>query len=369
MTRSTLEGLETPAGILDIERVKTNAASAVAYCQDHGLEWRPHVKTHKSLRVAQIQLEAGATGLTVATPHEAEVMATVCSNLLLAYPPVGASKLARLARLPGHVNLRVGLDAVQVLEPLAKAAVSAGREFGVLVEFDAGLGRVGVQTEAEAVRLAEAAERLDGTRFDGLMFYPGHIRTEEEARGPMIAELAERVGRFVEALGDAGLEPQVVSGGSTPTFWDSHKVTGLTEVRAGTWIYNDRDITGLGACKSTEVAYSVLATVVSVAVPGHAVVDAGSKALSKEPLRAAGGGYGVLMDKPEVTLKSLSEEHGVLSLDGSDWRPEIGEQVRIIPNHVCLSVNLQDRLWGIEDGDLTPVELEGRGRAPFRAQG
>ena len=166
------------------------------------------------------------------------------------------------------------------------------------------------------------------------------------------------------ALSDAGLRPGVVSGGSTPTLWDSHRLRGVTEVRAGTCIYNDRDIVGMGVAALEHVAYTVLGTVVSVAVPGGAVVDAGSKALSREVLGSGAPGYGVLFDRPEVTVKAINEEHGVLDLSGTRWRPAVGEQLRIVPNHVCVSVNLQDYLWGIEGEGSTarPVWLEARGR-------
>ena len=355
--------LETPAGVVELDRVRDNALRAAGYCREHGLEWRPHVKTHKSTRIARLQLEAGASGLTVATPHEAEVMAMVCSDLLLAYPPVGATKVARLVDLPRHVDLKVGLDDVAVLEPLAEAAARAGRVFGVLVEFDAGLGRVGVQDPDQALRVAERAASLEGARYDGLMFYPGHIRINRADQEGHLEALSDLVGRFVEHLTAAGLPPGTVSGGSSPTLWDSHRVHGLTEVRAGTCIYNDRDMVEMGVAETSQVAYSVLATVVSVAVPGQAVVDAGSKALAKEGFRSGGEGFGVLLDRPEVTVKALSEEHGVLDVAESEWSPRVGEQVRIVPNHVCVSVNLQDRIWAAESDGFVPIELEGRGRA------
>lgn len=361
-----LDSIETPAGLVDLDRARANARRAVAYCSGHGLGWRPHVKTHKSLRIAQLQLEAGASGLTVATPHEAEVMATLCSDLLLAYPPVGVSKLERLAALPAHVDLRVALDDVAVLEPLAEAGRRVGRVFGILVELDAGMGRVGVQDPDQAVALAERAEALDGARFDGLMFYPGHIRSPRREQDESLEVLAERVGRFIERLTSAGLPPRVVSGGSSPTFWDSHRIGGLTEVRPGTCIYNDRDMVEMGVATRDQVAYSVLATVVSVAVPGQAVVDAGSKALSKETFRSGGDGFGVLLERPDVRVRALSEEHGILDLTATDWSPRIGDHVRIVPNHVCVSVNLQDRLWGFGASEgVVPVELEGRGRTRF----
>jgi D-serine deaminase-like pyridoxal phosphate-dependent protein len=170
----------------------------------------------------------------------------------------------------------------------------------------------------------------------------------------------------IDALASAGLAPEVVSGGSTPTVWNSHRVAGLTEVRAGSCIFNDRESVSHGSAAWEDLAYTVLATVVSTAVPGQAVVDAGSKALSKE-VRSDDGSFGALLDRPEVVVSALSEEHGVLDLSKSSWKPRVGERVRVVPNHVCVSVNLQDRLLALDGSSLDVWELEARGRSAYRA--
>lgn len=356
--------VETPIGYVDLARARANASRVGAYAAEHGLAWRPHIKTHKSKEVATIQLEAGARGLTVATLREAEVMAELTHDLLLAYPPVGEAKIDRLLRLPERVDVKVALDSADVLEPLAEAAAAAGRSVGVLVEEDVGLGRVGVQSAAEVVALARRCDELSGIDFRGILFYPGHIRMEEEAQTPHLARVASRVAETLAALDRAGLEPGIVSGGSTPTLWRSHEIAGLTEIRSGSCIYNDREALDVGVAGRDDLAYTVLATVVSTAVPGRAVVDAGSKALAKES-RGEGRAFGVLLDHPEVTVTSLSEEHGVLDVSESPWAPRIGERVRVVPNHVCVSVNLQDRIL-VDDGGVHRIMVpEGRGRGPW----
>lgn len=365
MTLVSVDDVETPIGLVDLDRARENAEKAVAYLGEHGMTWRPHVKTHKSLDIAKIQLDAGAAGLTVATPHEAEVMSTLCNDLLLAYPPLGDSKLSRLAQLNPDVRLTVGLDSRAALEPLAAKGAQHGRTFGVLIEFDAGLKRVGVPTPEEALELARLARDLDGVEPRGLMFYPGHIRIPGGQQDGLLSELDERLASFIDALAAAGLAPDVVSGGSTPTLWNSHRLRGVTEVRAGTAIFNDRDIHNLEACDAQQLAYSVLTTVVSTAVPGQAVVDAGSKALAKESFRSGTGGFGAVFDRPDVLVRALSEEHGVLDLSQTSWRPEVGDRVRIVPNHVCVSVNLQDGLVALEDGGARWLPLDGRGRGPY----
>jgi len=357
--------IETPVGYLDLSRVRANARRVAAYADGHGLRWRPHIKTHKSLEVARIQLEAGASGLTVATLREAEVMATLTPDILLAYPPVGVAKLERLLALPRELDLKVALDAPDVLAPLAAAAAASGRTVGVLVELDVGLGRVGVRTDADLVRVAEVAASTRGVAFRGILFYPGHIRVPRESQSSSVTQVAERLRAALDALGAAGLEPEIVSGGSTPTLWDSHLMTGLTEIRSGSCIFFDREALDVGVASSEDLAYTVLTTVVSTAVPGHAVVDAGSKALAKEG--RGGDGFGVVFEHPEVVVRSLSEEHGVLDLGATTWRPTIGERVRIVPNHVCVSVNLQDALLA-QDGEAhRMLTLDARGRGPWTA--
>ncbi|HEX5726817.1 MAG TPA: alanine racemase, partial [Longimicrobiaceae bacterium] len=216
---------------------------------------------------------------------------------------------------------------------------------------------------AAAAALAREAAGLEGVEYRGVLFYPGHVRGPVEEQGAALGAVAAALARFLEALEGAGVPPRVVSGGSTPTLWRSHEVPGLTEVRPGTSIFNDRTTAEIGACAWAECAYSVLATVVSTAVPGQAVVDAGSKALAKEELRADGGGYGALLDRPEVVVKALSEEHGILDLSGTAWRPRVGERVRVVPNHVCVSVNLQERLHGVRGGEVVEAwDVAARGR-------
>ena len=293
-------------------------------------------------------------------------MATVCDDLLLAYPLIGDSKLDRVMALPEGVRLTVGLDSGVALRATAAAAARAGRSVRVLVEIDLGMRRVGLETPEEAVRLAELVQELDGVTYGGLMFYPGHIRVPQQEQSEGLRALARDLAGFLEALQRAGLPTGVVSGGSTPTIWRSHEIPGLTEIRAGTCIFYDREDLTLGVARPEDMAYTVLATVVSTSVSGQAVIDAGSKALSKEG-RGADEGFGVLLDHPDVVLKGVSEEHGVLDITRTDWRPQVGEKVQVLPNHVCVSVNLQEHLLVLSDGGVREWSLEARGTGAFHA--
>jgi D-serine deaminase-like pyridoxal phosphate-dependent protein len=226
---------------------------------------------------------------------------------------------------------------------------------GVYVEADLGMHRIS---------LARLVTERSPLEYAGLAFYPGHVREAVEAQGAAIDELNARVGSLVAALDAAGLRPPVVSGGSTPTMMRTHEMPHVTEMRPGTYVYNDRTTAEVGACAWEDCALTVLATVVSTAVKGQAVIDAGTKALGREPMRGSGAdGFGVLLDHPEVFVRTMSEEHGILDLGRTDWKPRVGEQVRVIPNHVCIVVHLNDTIVGVRHDIVEtswPVAARGR---------
>jgi D-serine deaminase-like pyridoxal phosphate-dependent protein len=202
--------------------------------------------------------------------------------------------------------------------------------------------------------------------FEGIAFYPGHVRDAVGQQASKLEQLDAALRDTLGAFDRAGVRPTVVSGGSTPTMWNTHELTGVTEFRPGTYVYNDRTTAAIGACDWDDCAFTVLATVVSTAVPNQAVIDAGTKALGREPMRGIdpAEGFGCVLGRHDVVVKSMSEEHGILDLSSSDWRPSVGEKVRIIPNHVCIVVHLNDVIAGIR-GDVVettwPVSARGRG--------
>jgi D-serine deaminase-like pyridoxal phosphate-dependent protein len=360
-----LDSLETPVPLVDLDRMERNLDRMATYASTHHLALRPHIKTHKSPRVAEQQLRRGAVGLTCATLLEAEVMSEVCEEILLAYPPVGAPKLQRLLSLSAEIDLTVALDSVGVADALAQAAKKAGRPVGVFVELDLGMRRVGVSSVEDTIALARHVSGRPPLEYRGITFYPGHIRTLVGQQEQEIAILNRELGATVAALDRAGLRPGIVSGGSTPTITQSHEIGGLTEVRPGTYVYNDRITQEIGACGWDDCAFTVLATVVSTAVPGQAVIDAGTKALGREPAARAEDGFAVVMDRPEVTVQRMSEEHGILDLGNTNWRPAVGEQVRLVPNHVCIVVHLHELIYGVRGDRIeTSWPVLARGRRP-----
>ena len=377
-----LDQLETPAPLVDLDRLALNLDRMAAYCAMHALRLRPHVKTHKAPRIAAEQLRLGAAGLTCATVREAEVMSELTGDVLLAYPVVQTTALRRLTNIAPSVRLTVGLDSRRAAAKLAEAADEIGRTVHVLVELDVGMHRTGLADAAAAIDLAEFVADRAPLAYDGLMFYPGHVRQPTGAQAPAMAAVARQVEATLGALARAGFPAQVVSGGSTPAAWRMHEIPGLTEVRPGTYVYNDRVTAAIGACEWDACALTVLATVVSTSVPGQAVIDAGSKALGREPMDDArlgaaadgvrdeiplpGGradGYGAQLDHPEVVVTRMSEEHGILDLSRTTWRPEVGDQVRVVPNHACYVVGLSDMMYGARDDVVEtkwPVAARGR---------
>jgi D-serine deaminase-like pyridoxal phosphate-dependent protein len=357
------EALETPFLLVDLDSLELNLDRMARYAAEHHLSLRPHTKTHKSPRIAAEQVRRGASGLTCATILEAEVMAEVCDDILLAYPPVGKPKLDRLLSLPQSVELTVALDSAMVARELANAAAISGRPVGVYVELDVGQRRVGLSDVDDVVSLARLASRSAPLIYRGISFYPGHIRSPVGRQDEALAKLQRQLGGTLQALERAGLYPAVVSGGSTPTFASSHQLESLTEIRPGTYLYNDRTTYQIGACDWEDCALTMAATVVSTAVPGQAVIDAGSKSLGREPAEGSEAGFAALWDRPEVTVQRLSEEHGVLDLSHTAWRPEVGEQVRLVPNHVCIAVQLHEVIYGVRGGRVEtswPVVARGR---------
>ena len=363
----TIEELDTPALLIDLDRLDANLERTAAYAAEHGLGLRPHTKTHKSPVVGRMQLDLGAVGLTVAKVGEAEVMAQDgVPNILVAYPVWGDAKWRRLIQVASSVPVTVALDSAVVAEGVSRHASQAGLEVSVLVEADVGMQRCGLPPGEELRALARQVAALPALHLEGLMFYPGHIDPSGPGAERELGRLRTELDRILAAFREDGLPTEVVSGGSTPTLFRSHEIPGLTEIRPGTYVFNDCTQVAMGACGWDDCAATVMTTVVSRPDSARAVVDGGSKTFTSDPLRPsrAGGGYGRVLEAPDARFARMSEEHGVLDLRDCQGQPlRVGDRLRIIPNHVCVAVNMHERAYGVRGGTVERSwPVAGRGK-------
>jgi D-serine deaminase-like pyridoxal phosphate-dependent protein len=347
----------TPALVVDEAILDANIARMADFTSRAGLVLRPHVKTHKSLEIARRQRAAGAQGITVATLSEALVFAEAgFDDIFVAYPLwIDDFRGAALEDLLERSSIMVGIDSADAVSQLAREGFASRTNFSVMVEVDSGHHRSGVQP-ADAGQLAAAA--LDaGLAVAGVFTFPGHSYSPD-ARSSAAKDEHDALEAAVDSLADRDIPARVVSGGSTPSL-EFATSSVLTEVRPGVYVFGDAQQWELGTCAPETIALTALATVMSRS-PDHLILDTGSKVLGAD--RAAySTGFGRLLDHPDARLTGLSEHHGTVI--GVDL--PIGTRVRVVPNHVCATVNLADEyLVHSPDSALStwPVDARGRNR-------
>ncbi|MBR0874684.1 D-TA family PLP-dependent enzyme [Bradyrhizobium tropiciagri] len=343
----------TPCAVIDMDRVERNIARIQAACDAAGVANRPHIKTHKNPTLAQLQVKAGAKGITCQKLGEAEIMADAgIDNILISYNLLGDEKMARLGALQGKTNVTVAADNSVVVGDLPKAAAASGRPLSVVVECDTGRKRAGVETPAEAIALAREIAASKGLSFAGFMLYPTETGWADAQKF------------YDEALAGVrahGLDATIVSTGGTPNLKNIGKLKGGTEHRFGTYIYNDRMQVAAGVATWDDCALHIYSTVVSRAGPERGILDAGSKTLTSD----TGGleGHGLILEHPEAKIARFAEEHGFLDLSRSNTRPGVGDVVRIVPNHVCVVVNMMDEVVMVRGDEIIgtlPVAARGK---------
>ena len=325
----TLE-LDTPALYVDLDRLERNIARMQEQCRAWGVALRPHVKTHKIAEIAQMQLDAGAIGITVAKVGEAEVLPG--DDVLVAYP-LQKPKLPRLKELAKTRRVKVAVDSVDVAQDLDGIAT--------LVEIDVGVARTGAQSPEQAVEIAKAC-----SDFQGIFYWPSWL---DEA-GFRAACL--KLDAVLAALAQAGLEARIVSGGSTPGAAKTPLIPRTTEIRPGTYVFYDASSMAAKVCEEADCALRVLTTVVSTAVPGQCVIDAGSKTFSSDQTIDVGT-FDHFIGRP-WTMRKMNEEHGYVEphpltpspsgRGGTNLEPRVGEKVWVVPSHCCATVNLHDEI-------------------------
>jgi D-serine deaminase-like pyridoxal phosphate-dependent protein len=341
-----IHDIETPAVLIETETLHRNLLRMADYCKKHGLALRPHTKTHKIPEIARLQMKYGAPGITVAKLAEAEVMANAgIPDIAVVYPLWGDSKWKHLGELAKRVRISVTMDSLPVAEGISRTAKQAGVDVGIRLEFDTGFGRCGFPLEGRSIESAQRIFALPNLRWEGVSIYPGHIMGNRQIREQDIVRENAQLDRLFALLDSAGISYPLVSGGNTPVAFESHRFHGLTEIRPGTYVFNDRNTVDAESASYADCAATVLTTIVSTSVQHRAIIDAGSKMFSGDALLSGERKYfGYVQDHPELTLADLSEEHGHLLVpDNIPLR--VGDRLRVIPNHICPCINLQNDVF------------------------
>jgi D-serine deaminase-like pyridoxal phosphate-dependent protein len=361
-----LPDLDTPALLVRLDVLERNIEEMAAVAREAGVRLRPHTKTHKCPEIARMQLHAGASGVTVAKLGEAEVMADAgIDDILIAYPIWGEPKLRRLRALAERATVSISLDSVEVAEGIGRVGRELRREVPVLVEVDTGLGRMGRPPGAPTAELVHDVARVPGVEVLGLLTHAGHaygsrdpdqLRATAEHEGRALVETAERCAA-------EGIELSEVSVGSTPTARTVAGIPGVTEIRPGTYVFNDVQQMRLGTATEDTCAARVLVTVVAHPTEDRFLIDGGTKAFTSD-----GGdgppfpGRGLVAGRPDLRLSFMNEEHGVGHRAG-DGDVRIGDRLEVIPLHVCSCVNMFDTAYGVRDGVVKrELAIAGRGK-------
>jgi len=347
-----IDDLETPVPVVDLDRLEANISRLQSYLNEHGIANRPHIKTHKIPAIAQMQVDAGAIGITCQKVSEAEVMAEAgFTDIFIPYNIIGESKLTKLMALAKRVTISVTADSANVINGLSGAAQRAGLVLPVLIECDTGAHRCGVQSPQEAAELARLIHQLPNLQFGGLMTYPTNEETDTFVRETRAL------------LADDGIKIKRVSGGGTPSMWEAQTHPEVTEHRAGIYVYGDRLTLRSGAVTLDTCALKVHTTVVSRPTADRGILDAGSKSLSSD-LHGLDG-YGHICEYPDAKIYALSEEHGHVDFSACERKPEIGERVTVIPNHCCTVTSMFDEVVGAR-GDQVEVIWQVAARGTVR---
>ena len=347
--------VETPALLLHRDVMERNLKQMADRARRLGVSLRPHSKTHKCLELGRRQVAYGAHGITVSTLFEAEAFVRGGFTDLTWAFPLDPSHVAHVQRIA-----QAGATVRVILDDLDTAKALAGSGLHVWLKVDCGYHRAGVDPSSRyGLEVARELGAERGLVFDGILSHSGHAyHTRNRDEAAQIAEQERQVMVwFAELLRKDGLSVPSVSVGSTPAMTAAKSLTGVTEARPGNYIFYDRTMVLIGCCEPEDVAVAVLATVVSHQ-PGasHFVVDAGALSLSKDLGPTHMGlepAFGAVKDHPELTVASVSQEHGMIRAAAPaaiEGKFKVGQQIEIIPNHSCLTEAHFDEYVVIEGG-------------------
>lgn len=355
--------LDTPALLVDLTAVERNIRRMAETCTAAGVQLRPHAKIYKGTPIfAWMQLRAGAIGITVSKLSEAEVLAAGgITDILIANQIVGAKKIQRLVNLAAYTDLIVAVDSLENASEISAAAQQKGVQAGVLVEVNIGNDRCGVEPFDRTLQFVQAMLELPGLKFRGLMGYDGHLAFVDDLadRDRSSRQAYQVLVDTRDCLTKAGIPIEIVSGGGTGTYKSALAVPGITELQAGTYIFNDTTYRDAGLA-DFDCALTILSTVISRPDrPGAedlAILDVGRKGLS------------TVLGFPEVkspmgTIFSMPQEHSRLRLASPGPRLRIGDKVELWVKDANGTVNMYDHIYAMRDEVVEAVwDLAGRGK-------
>jgi len=354
------DNLDTPALLLDLDLFEANVAQAVAVCRQHGVNWRPHAKCHKSPDIGRRLIEAGAIGLTCAKLGEAEMFAAAgISDLLIANYLVGPQKIKRLVELRRKADPIVIFDAFDQVLPISRAMAESGQRVRAILEIDIGLERAGVLPGKSAVELAKKVAELPGIEFVGVMGYEGHLLTlnDQGEKASRICASLNQLTETVQRLEAAGIRCPIVSCGGTGSLPFSVAHPGITELQAGGLIFMDAFYRYQCHLENFRFALTILVTVVSRPAPDRAIIDAGRKTMNMEIAMP------LVMGRDDITVDRLSAEHGILKLGPAARDLKIGDRLELIPGYGDLTTVLHNQFFVLQDDKLVDIwPLTARGK-------
>ena len=369
LTREQLESLETPCIVIDVAQAKRNIEAMQRACDKRGVALRPHVKTHKIVRFARMQVEAGASGITCCKVSEAEVMADGgLRDIFIAYPMVGAFRARRAIALSRRVDrLILAVDSSEGAKALDEAAREAGVTLEVRLEVDTGAKRTGAARAKAAALAREIAEQRKNLRLTGIYTFKSLILNDAPTRDNAAAgaEEGRLMAEAAESIRAAGVDIRDISAGSTPTGLTVADTGLVTEIRPGTYIFKDVMLTKENAGTLDEVAAHMFATVVSVPEGKYAVIDGGTKTYPMDitPMKPPENypGYAYVVGREDLHLLRMNEEHGMITCDGPEIGLSVGQKIELLPIHVCPAINMQNEVYLLENGELTRQRVDARG--------
>jgi D-serine deaminase-like pyridoxal phosphate-dependent protein len=337
---TTIHDLETPSVLIDMDRMERNIARMQNYCNEHGLAFRPHMKTHKIPDIARMQIEAGAVGIACQKLTEAQVFIDEgFDDIQIPYNIVGPQKTARLADMSIYNRITVSADHPAVIAGLADAAKANEISIRVMVDLATEIQRTGAPAD-EVLELAKRIDEDENLHFAGILVYPSNPSIR-----PQLQEA-------LDALNQAGIGVDSVSGGGLGASFHAHEVPELTEIRVGTYVFNDWGSVLKGWATLDDCAMTVMATVVSRPTTDRAILDSGNKTLAADRIDE---GHGFILEYPEARIYQLNEEHAYVDMSACEERPIIGERVHVVPVHTCVVTNLHNQLYGVRGEEIEAI--------------